>query len=53
MYIFKFKMFHQEASVGIIKLIKTACLAELTEYYCNVLVKTKKASNHICFSRDH
>ena len=37
-YIFNYKMFHQEASVGTIKMIKTACLTELTEYYFNVLV---------------
>ena len=40
-------MFHQEVSVETIKLVKTACLADLTEYYYNVLVKMKKASNHI------
>ena len=32
-------------------MIKAACLAELTEYYHNVLVKMKMASNHIWFNK--
>ena len=41
----------QEASVDTIKMIKTVCLAKLIEYYYNVLVKMKKASNHIWFNK--